>query len=94
MMAMNAEAINSLSATAFAGVLKQGILDVIGTDYVILPRKIYEDMAEEYADRELFREAARRLASSGGQAYTEQEMMTMFGITEKDIAAVGDVEIE
>ncbi len=94
MMSMNAAAINNLPASVFADVLKKDILDVIDTNYVIIPREIYENLTEDYMDRAMEREAANRLASSDGKTYTEQEMMAMLGITEKDIEAAGDVEIE
>ncbi len=94
MMSMNAAAINNLPASVFADVLKKDILDVIDTNYVIIPREIYENLTEDHMDRAMEREAAKRLASSDGKTYTEQEMMAMLGITEKDIEAAGDVEIE
>ncbi|MBQ7516178.1 MAG: hypothetical protein IJS96_07825 [Schwartzia sp.] len=94
MMSMNATAINNLPASVFADVLKKDILDVIDTNYVIVPREVYESLAEDYMDRTMEREAAKRLAASDGKTYTEQEMMAILGVTEKDIEAAGDVEIE
>ena len=94
MMAMNAEAINNLPANVFADVLKKDVLSVIDSNYVVMPREMYEALMEEHADLEIEREAARRLADPGGRTFTEQEIMDMFGITEEDIASAGDVEIE
>lgn len=92
-MAMNAAAINNLPTGVFADVLKKDVLDVIDTNYVIVPRELYERMMDEYTDREIERVAAERLADPGDKTYTEKEMMDMFGITEEDIKAAGDVEI-
>lgn len=92
-MAMNAAAINNLPTGVFADVLKKDVLDVIDTNYVIVPRELYERMMDEYTDREIERVAAERLAAPGDKTYTEKEMMDMFGITEEDIKAAGDVEI-
>ncbi len=94
MMVMNATAINNLPAQVFADVLKKDTLKVLDNNYVIMPKEMYDMLMEECADRAIEREAARRLAHSGGKTYTEQEMMDKFGITEEDIAAAGDVEIE
>ena len=93
-MMMNAAAINNLPANVFADILKKDVLSVIDNNYVVMTREMYDTLMEEYADRKIDREAAKRLTDANTKTYTQQEIMKMFDITEKDIAAVGDVEIE
>ena len=94
MMMMNATAINNLPANVFADMLKKDVLSVIDSNYVVMTREMYDTLMEEYTDRKIEREAAKRLTNANGKTYTQQELMKMFDITEKDLAAVGDVEIE
>lgn len=61
---------------------------------VMLTAEEYVRMTDEMIDRELAQLAAERLSNFDGTTYTEQEVLDRLGITEEEIAAVGDVEIE
>ncbi|MBR1761059.1 MAG: hypothetical protein IJ741_07760, partial [Schwartzia sp.] len=52
------------------------------------------EIGDYFADVLIERETARRIAKGDGKVYTEKEVMDELGITEEDLAAVGDVEIE
>ena len=92
-MAMSAVAVDNLSPDVFADIRKTGAKDLLGTGCVIMSKDAYEKIMDELADYEIEREAARRIAESSERTYTEAEVMKMCGITEEDLASVGDVEI-
>jgi len=60
---------------------------------VLLSPERYEAIMEEMLDLELLIEAERRIAE-GGSCYSREEVMAELGITETDIEAAEDVEIE
>lgn len=57
-------------------------------------KKLYERIIDELTDYMIECEAAKRIKEGNSRTYTEKEVMAEFGITEEDLAAVGDVEIE
>ena len=60
---------------------------------VLLSPDRYESLLEEIEDLELMMEAEKRLAE-GGPTYSSDEVMQSLGITQADIDAAEDVEIE
>ncbi len=61
---------------------------------VLLSPQYYEQLLEELEDYHLLSVAKQRLEHSEGAYLSEDEVMDELGITEDDIAEVGDVEIE
>ena len=62
---------------------------------VMMTAEEYMQLVDDLADRELELLAAERLAHPDkGKWYTMEEVMAEFGITEQDLEAIGDVEIE
>jgi PHD/YefM family antitoxin component YafN of YafNO toxin-antitoxin module len=60
---------------------------------VLLSLERYEGLLEEIEDLELMRETEKRL-DEGGLTYSQDEVMQRLGITQADIDAAEDVEIE
>jgi len=60
---------------------------------VLLSPERYESLLEEMEDLQLMMEAERRIAE-GGPIYSQDEVMQSLGITQADIDAAEDVEIE
>ena len=69
------------------------IMERIGTLEKEIAAELWE-IGDYFADVLIEREAARRIAEGDGKVYTEKEVMDELGITEEDLASVGDVEIE
>ena len=61
---------------------------------VLLSPERYERLLEEIEDLELMMEAEKRLANDTGVYYSFDEVMAANGITQADIDAAEDVEIE
>jgi len=61
---------------------------------VLLSPERYESLLEEIEDLELMMEAERRLANDNGVYHSFEEVMAANGITQADIDAAEDVEIE
>ena len=93
-MAMSAVTVDNLSPDVFADIRKTGAKDLAGTGCVIMSKDAYEKIMDELADYEIEREAARRIAAGDDEVFTEEEVLKELGITEEDMASVGDVEIE
>lgn len=93
-MTMSAVAVNDLNADVFDDVRRSGTKDLLNTGCVIMSKKLYERIMDELADYVIESEAARRIKDGNKRMYTEKEVMAELGITEEDLAAVGDVEIE
>jgi len=60
---------------------------------VLLSPERYESLLEEIEDLELMLEAEKRL-DDGGTTYSQDEVMQRLGLTQADIDAAEDVEIE
>ena len=93
-MTMGAVAVNDLNADVFDDVRRSGTKDLLNTGCVIMSKKLYERIRDELADYVIECEAAKRIKDGSKRMYTEKEVMAELGITEEDLAAVGDVEIE
>ena len=90
---MEAVAIGNLTEDVFADVLKNGAKQVSGTGCMIVP-DAYMKLIDEITDWKIEREAARRLEEPNPTTYTEQEALALLGITEADMEAAEDLEIE
>ena len=60
---------------------------------VLLSPERYESLLEEIEDLELMMEAEKRI-EEGGLTYPQEEVMQRLGISQADIDAAEDVEIE
>jgi len=60
---------------------------------VLLSPERYESLVEYIEDLELLIETERRI-DEGGDTYTQEEVMQRLGITQADIDAAEDVDIE
>lgn len=61
---------------------------------VILSPEEYKRLSEIAEDYTLLLEAVRRINSSEGKSYAEKDVMSMLGISEKDISDAEDIDIE
>ncbi len=93
-MTMGAVTVSDLDADVFDDIRRSGTKDLLNTGCVIMSKKLYERIMDELADYVIEREAAKRIKDGSKRLYTEKEVMEELGITEEDLAAVGDVEIE
>lgn len=93
-MTMSAVAVNDLNANVFEDVRRTGTKDLLNTGCVIMSKKLYERIMDELADYMIECEAAERIKEGNARLYTEKEVMAELGISEEDLAAAGDVEIE
>ena len=91
---MEAVAVESLSPEMFADIRAHGAREILGTGCIIVPWERYAAMLEDYEDAELEREAARRLKEPEGRTYTQEEIMRMYGITQEEIDAMPEVELD
>ena len=92
-MAVDAVAMNSLSAEVFRDVLKNGAKVVRDTGCAIVP-EAYLKIVDEYTDWKMEREAAARLANPDPVLHTEAEALARLGITLADMDAAEDIGIE
>ena len=92
-MALEAVAINDLSEDVFADIRRTGAKALQDTGCVLVSNDMYDLMMEALADYTIEREAARRIAN-GCETVSEKDAMKMLGITEDDLKAAGDVDIE
>jgi PHD/YefM family antitoxin component YafN of YafNO toxin-antitoxin module len=60
---------------------------------ILISPKEYESIMEKIEDLELMVEAEKRI-TEGGRTYSQSEVMQSLGITQDDIDAAEDVEIE
>jgi len=84
------------SAKIFDEVAKTGFKIAVKNNKpacVLLSPDRYEALMEELEDMQLLMEAERRIAE-GGTVYSQAEVMQRLGITQADIDAAEDVEIE
>jgi len=84
------------AAKIFDEVSKSGIRIAVKNNKpacVLLSPERYESLLEEIEDLELMMEAEKRIAE-GGLTYSQEEVMQRLGITQADIDAAEDVEIE
>lgn len=91
---MEAVTISEISPEVFADIRAHGAREITGTGCVIVPWEKYAAMLEDYEDAELEREAERRLKEPEGRTYTQEEIMEMYGITQDQLDAMPEVEIE
>ena len=94
---MLAVATNDINADTFAYAKKNGAVKVENTGCVIVPEQLlqeYVDLEDEYLDLQVEVEAARRLKEGIGKTYTQEEIMARYGITQADIDAAEDLEID
>ena len=61
---------------------------------VMLSPERYEELLDEIWDLELMMEVERRLSDENAKYISREEMMEIMGVTEADIDAAEDVEIE
>ena len=87
-----------MAAQIFSDVWKTGAKVVIKNnepECVLMSPADYLDFMEELADARLELLALRRIANGALEhTSTQKEVMESFGITEDDLAAMGEVEIE
>ena len=84
------------AAKIFDEVSKTGIKIAVKNNKpacVLLSPERYESLLEEIEDLELMMEAEKRIAE-GGPTSSMEEVMQRLGLTEADIDAAEDVEIE
>ena len=84
------------AAKIFDEVAKTGIKIAVKNNKpacVLISPDRYEALMEEIEDMQLIVEAERRI-SEGGPTYSQAEVMQRLGITQVDIDAAEDVEIE
>jgi len=84
------------AAKIFDEVAKSGIRIAVKNNKpacILLSPERYEAILEELEDMELMMEAERRL-EEGGPCFSMDEVMKEFGITQADLDAIEDVEIE
>jgi len=61
---------------------------------VLLSPEMYESIMESFEDFDLIMEVERRLEEDTGPTFSREELMHGLGITQADIDAAEDVEIE
>lgn len=91
---MEAVALEALNKEIFENVLKNGAKEISGTGCLLVPKELYTKLIDEFIDWSMAIEADRRLKKLDAKYYTEKEVLDSLGITEEQIAAVGDVELE
>ena len=91
---MDAVAFDSLTKETLEDVLQHGAKEISGTGCLLVPKDIYERFIEDVTDWRLAMEASKRLKNPDKKLLTEREVLESLGITEEQIAAVGDVELD
>lgn len=62
---------------------------------VLITPEVYQEIVEALEDYKLYIEAEKRMKNATDQDFvSEEDVMTKFDITQKDLDAIGDVGIE
>ena len=90
---MEAIAFDSLTRETFEDVLKHGAKAVTGTGCMIVP-EWYSEIMESFYDFMMEREVAERLKNPETGGITFEELMAKSGITQEQLDAIPDEEME